>query len=124
MAPTGLVAAPPPDRGLVVGGVFGALALWLVAALMWVGGELAAGRHCVEGLDLPLTPGAAPESEGARIGVGDRCIVHTGSRVVRVLDMNSWDLTEPALAIAAVGVAVLAAALFVARRRRRPGTPA
>ena len=116
MAPTGFASAQPPVRGLVVGGLLGALALWLVAALMWVGGELAAGRHCVEGLDLPLTPDAAPESEGVRIGEGGRCIVHAGSRVVRVFDMNDWDLTEPALACAALGAVVLAAALVVARR--------
>lgn len=121
MAPLGHAAAPPPVRGLVVRGVLGALAWWLAAALLWVIGEQAAGRHCLEGLDLPLTPGAAPESEGVRVGAGERCIVHAGARVVRVLDMDDWDLTEAALSVAALGVVVLAVVVFLAHRRQSAG---
>lgn len=112
---TNHAAGSTPVRGLALGS---ALGLWLLAALLWVGGELMAGRHCLEGLRLPLTPGASPESEGVRVATGERCVVHAGDRVVRVFDMNDWDLAEPALGVAALGVVVLLSAVVVAVHRR------
>jgi hypothetical protein len=88
-------------------------ALWVVAAVVWVGGLYFASHRCSSLIDtLPR------EGMGVRTADHGRCEVYdVDGTVLERYDLDEWDATEIALVLAGVGGGVLVSG-FGKRERR------